>query len=471
MRIAFIFAPYSHKIFAENLEVVDEDFGTFPPLNLAYAAAFTEEAGHDVVLIDANALKWSMEKTIEHLRGFAPEALGFYFSTYMFHDTLDWATELKQALQVPVIAGGINLELYPEESFSHDTIDYAVMGHAQDALPRLLQAIEAKQEPKDIPGVGYRHNGKVILTPVENKKVDFNSFPFPARHLLPNENYFSITSQRRNFTIMTTTLGCAHNCSFCAIAPIPYRSRKAELVLAEIEECVTRYGVKEIDFFDADFPFNRRRATKICLGIIERDWDLEWSCRARVDSVDLNLLRLMRQAGCRKIYFGIETPNEDKLLATNKEITVENVRETIENAKTAGIMPLGFFMTGLPGETRSSLYRTLRFALTLDLDYAQFSRTIAKPKTVFDNEMVQKTGTDFWSDYVRDRNRARRMGSPWTTLSEEEIELWTRCGYYIFYYRPGYIVKALRKVRSFDEFKRGVRTAARMAFSVLKKDR
>ena len=470
MNVAFVFAPYAHKIFAENLAVVDEDFGRFPPINLAYAAAFLEEAGHRVCLIDANALDLTVEQTIQRLKGFGPDVVGFYFTTYMFHDTLDWAVAIKAALSVPILAGGINMGLYPEESMVHGVIDYGLAGHAQHSLPALLGALERGELPRDIPGLMYSDDDGFHYTPPDTTPIDFNSFPFPARHLLENDRYYSITSQLRNFTIMTTTVGCAHRCTFCAIAPIRYRSRSAENVLDEMEECVTRYGVREIDIFDADFPFERKRAKKICEGILSRGLEFEWSCRARVDSVDARLLQWMANAGCRKIYFGIETPNEDKLLATRKEITVDRIRQTITDAKAAGINPLGFFMTGLPGETRSSVLATIRFALDLDLDYAQFSRTIAKPKTEFNKEVVEKTGEDFWSDYIRDRSVLRRMGSPWTAMSETEIEFWTRCGYYLFYYRPSYIFRALRRVRSKDELLRGMKTAGRMLWSALKRD-
>ena len=118
-RIAFVYVPLKHQGFAENLQVVDEDFGRLPPLSLAYAAAIAERAGHVVTLIDANALRLTLPEVCVRLRDWRPDALAFTLSTYMFRETVAWMQSLRQALGVPTIAGGINLALYPEETLAH----------------------------------------------------------------------------------------------------------------------------------------------------------------------------------------------------------------------------------------------------------------------------------------------------------------------------------------------------------------
>lgn len=469
MRLAFVFVPYHHKLFSENLRVVDEDFGVFPPINLAYAAAIAERAGHRVLMVDANSEHLTPGDTISRLRAFGAEAVGFYFSTYMFHDTLSWAKAIKEALRVPILGGGINLQLYPIESMTHPVIDYGVIGQAVNSLPKLLEALEARAEP-DVTGICYRRNGEIVVKPPDTNRTAFDSYPFPARHLLPNERYHSITSQLRNFTIMVTSMGCHQGCSFCSIAPMPVQHHSPGYVLEEIQECVQRFGVREIDIFDADFTVPRQRAEAICHGILDRGIQVEWSCRTCVDSVDADLLRLMARAGCRKIYLGIETPDERSLKHMNKKISVSKVRPVVAASKRAGIRPLGFFMTGVPGETRRSLINTIRFALNLGLDYAQFSRTIAKPGSALNRELAEARGKDYWHDYVLGVERERRVGSPWTMLSEGEIEKWTKIAYLSFYFRPSFVLRTLRKLRSLDELRRGVRTAIRMGFAAFTRE-
>lgn len=467
MKVAFVFAPYRHVKFSENLYVVDEDFGVFPPINLAWAAAIAEQAGHEVIIVDAKAERLSLEKTVARLRAFGPDAVGFYFTTYMFHQTLAFARGIRSALRVPVLAGGINVALYPAETMAHRDIDFALAGQAYESLPRLLEAIETGREPDGIPGACYRRGDEVVVIPPDHRLRAFARYPVPARHLLPNERYYSITSQLRNFTIMLTAMGCPQRCTFCPIARVPYQLRPVDAVLDEMEECVKRYGIREIDIFDADFPASRKRTEAICRGILDRGLRFEWSCRACIDSLDRDLLRLMADAGCRKVYIGIETPNPQHLEAMKKMLDTSRTREVLRDAMEVGIRPLGFFMLGVTGDTRESVRETIRYALSLGLEYAQFMRTIAKPGTDLHDEVIRKTGNDPWRDWVLGRRGEERLPMPWTELDEREVEFWTRVAYLWFYFRPHYIAKAVLRFRSLDEARRGIRSAIRMFASTL----
>lgn len=470
MRVSFIYAPYRHKRFSENLEVVDEDFGLLPPINLAWAAAIAEEAGHAVQLIDARAEGVSLPEALQRLRAFGPEAVGFYFSTYMFHDTLAWARAIREALGVPILGGGVNLSLYPRETLATGVVDYGVSGLAVDALPALLEALERGRSPTGIPGVVWRQGDDILLEPPRIDRHAFARHPFPARHLLPNDQYYSITSQRRNFTVMLTSTGCPQRCSFCPIAHVPYRVRPVDRVLEEVAFCVHRLGIREIDFFDADLAASRGRLMDLCDGLKDQRLDLEWSCRSCVDSLDRPTLTRMAEAGCRKVYLGIETPDEDLLRKMRKRLDTTRVQEVIRTAQEVGIRPLGFFMTGVPGETRATILRTIRYSLSLGLEYAQFSRTIAKPGTDLHRQVTATVGSDPWRDWVLGRRTEDRLPTPWTTLSASEVEAWTKVAYLAFYFRPGYVGHALARFRSWDEAQRSARTAARMILHALKRE-
>ncbi|MFH1469537.1 MAG: radical SAM protein [Pseudomonadota bacterium] len=470
MRIAFLFAPYRHKAFEENVTVVDDEFGVFPPINLAYAAAIAEGAGHEVMLLDANALRLDAAQAGRRIGAFRPDLIACYLSTYMVRDTLAFVREVRREVFAPVLAGGINLLLYPRESMVHAVVDYGLAGHTVHTLPRLLAAIAAGEKPRGIPGACYRDGQQIVCEPPE-PTVDFSEFPFPARHLLPNDRYYSFISQRKPFTIMVTALGCPWACTFCAIAELPHSMRRPEQVLEEIDTFVGNLGIREIDIFDADFPSDRERAAAICDGLLRRGYDLEWSCRSRIASVDPQLLSMMSRAGLRQIYYGIESSDPAALERMHKGLSIEWVRPTLEATRAVGVRPLGFFMTGVPGETRASLLRTVRYARGLGLDFAQFSRTIAKPGTALYREQVRLTGEDYWRDWVRGAAPERRMGSHWTELSEAEIEIWTKLAYYGFYLRPEMILRALLRMRSSEEASRSAVVAAKMLASILELDR
>ncbi len=462
LRIALVFPPYSHKIFSENLSTVDEEFCLAPPIILAYVAAILERHNHKVILIDARALGLSKEETLNQIRKFNPDILGFRSETYHFHDALEWVRFLKLELDIPVITGGVNMTLYPQEALSHKEIDYGIIGEAIETLPKFISALEEGKNLKDVPGIAYRDKeGNIIVNSPDNKYVDFDSYPFPARHLLPNDRYYSFISQRKNFTIMLTSTGCPFKCTFCAI-PTAYRARTPKNVIEEIEFCYREFNVREIDFFDAVLFMPRNRILEICRILKERNLDIEWSARSRVDVVDEEVLKEAAGAGCRQIYYGIESVEQDILDGINKRIAPEKVMDTIRLSKKYGIRTMGFFMVGNPGETKETVYKTIGFAKKLGLDFIQVCRTIAKPGTELDRSMIEKTGKDHWREHVRGERITHRLPTPWSKLSEQEIESLTKKFYICFYFRPKILFNRVFQLQSFGEFKRYVKVGLKM---------
>lgn len=471
MRIAFIFAPYNHKKFEENITVVDEQFGCFPPMNLGYATAIAEEAGHEVMLEDANVHKHvmsepdNMERSLEIVKSFKPDMIAFYLSTYMFQQTLGWIRFFKKHLNVPVIVGGINLDIYPRETLTYKEIDFGMRGEAVRSLPEFLKLYEEKKDYSRVKGLCYRKGGEIIVNPPNTDLVPFDEYPFPPRHLLPNDKYYSFISQRKNFSVILTTMGCVCKCVFCPIARVPFRFRSPENVMREIEECYYKYGVREIDFFDADMPVIKKRIIEICDGIMARNLDLEWSCRARIDSLDKEILAKMSKAGCRQIYVGIEAADDEILKKMKKHLTTNKTIDMIKMIKKHKIRALGFFIIGSPGENKKTVKKTLKFAKALKLDYVQFSRMIAKPNTDLADELEKITGRDYWKNYVLSTEPEKRMPNPWADLTEEEIEKYTKLVYYSFYFRPSYLLKSIFRMRSLLEFRRSVKVGWQMLIS------
>lgn len=464
MKIALIHCPFSHRGFSENLKVVDEEFCLAPPIILAYVAAILEKSGHRVILIDANALRLTKEKTLEILKKFRPDIVGFRADTYWFHRVREWAGYFKDNLQVKIIVGGINITLYPAESLSYGCFDYGIAGEANASLPKLLSALEAKSSLKDIPGVAYRENGTVVCNPPAENAIAFDDYPLPARHLLPNELYYSFTSQLKNFTIMITSTGCPFKCSFCAIARLPYRERDPINVVDEIEECHRKFNVREIDFFDATFFINKKRSTAICEEILKRGIKIEWSCRSRTDVVDEDILRAAWRAGCRKIYYGIESVSERVLKNIDKKIDRAQITQAVNLTHKHGINALGFFMVGNPGDDKESVLSTIKFAKKIKLDFIQVCRAIAKPNTELNDYLIKVRGIDYWREYILRGGPEVRLPTPWSKLSEYETERYVRKFYRDFYFRPAYIIKRVIAIRSMAELARYIKAAMRWLF-------
>lgn len=452
MRFALIFNPFQYKIHEENLRVVQKYFGLFPPLSLAWVAAIAEKAGHKVIIIDARTLKLTKEETLSALKEFKPDIMGFMLTTYMFPETLGWIRYLKQRLKVPVVVGGYNLRVYPKESVFPPEIDFGVVEHAYYTIPALFRELEGDQNFDRVPGLVYKDADGVKVT-AHPEKINFDLFPNPARHLLPNGLYAEFPTQRKNFTVMITSLGCPRACTFCEAGGTLYSPRSPLTVVNEMEECYHKYNVREIDIFDYEFPMIRERTLAICKEIRNRKLDITWACRSRIDSVDEELLREMQKAGCRRIYYGIESGVQEILDKVNKGITLSQIRETIGLTKHFGIQALGFFLIGAPGETKKTVKQTVGFAKELDLDYVQFSKVLAKPLTGMWKDF-KKQGIDYWQDWISGRTEDKPLPRPWTKLTNEQVDRLAKWAYITYHSRPFFLFKSLLKIKSFTELKR-----------------
>lgn len=469
MKIAFVFAPFDHKKFEEDIDVVSREFTQPPPLGLAYAAAIAEKAGHQAIIIDANCRpRLSSHEVLIQINQFKPDILGFMLTVYMFRQTMVWIKVLKQQTNLPVLVGNVLLELYPREVMMHKEIDYGIIGSSQEVLPDFLLALDNKMDISKIKGLCYKQNGELFINYPDSLKEDFNSLPFPARHLLPNHKYYTIISKRRNFTIVITSKGCPSKCGFCYVKNIPYSARSPKAVVDELEECFKRYSIREVEFFDPVFTIDKKRIIDICRDVLERKIDISWSCRARVDQVDEELLDEMKSAGCARIYYGIECGSQTILNKVNKGITLDKIRQIINLTKKKGILTLGFFLVGAPGETRESIKETVNLALKLNLDYAQFHKTIAKPGTILYDEVKRNTGRDYWKEYILGIAEEERLPTPWSILSDREVERYTIKLYRKFYFQFPRLKKIAFGIKSFDEFKRYLRSA--IGFWTVKSD-
>jgi radical SAM superfamily enzyme YgiQ (UPF0313 family) len=243
---------------------------------------------------------------------------------------------------------------------------------------------------------------------------------------------------------------------------IPYSFRTAEKTADEIEECYKKYGIREIEFFDPLFTFNKQRVIDISRQIKTRNLDIIWACRSRVDTMDEELLNEMKSGGCKRIYYGIESGCQEILNASRKGITLDRIKRIVDLTKDKGILVLGFFLIGAPGDTMETASNTIDFALSLNLDYAQFHKTIAKPGTILYDQVKEATGRDYWREYILGLAQEERLPSPWTSLSEKDIEALTVKAYRRFYFRPLRLGKIILGINSFDEFSRYMRSGLGM---------
>jgi len=461
MRLAFIYPPYHEIKNQPSIKEVSQNYGVYPPINLAYVAAVAKNAGHDVTIIDINAEQISRRQVLSKLKQFRPDALLFTITTYLFHQTLSWIRFLKDHIEAEIIVGGVHVGLYPKETMSHKGIDYAIIGDSEKTLPNLLKTLEKDDEIKNVKHVAYRRGEKIIITG-KGGQCNFLQGVYPAREYLPNEKYHEFISQRKNFTGVITTRGCPFKCTFCEQGSKNlFWKRDVDDVMDEIQLCYDKFKVKEIDFFDPIFSLDKKRTIEICDSIKELNLDMDYAIRTRVDCIDKEILHKLKMSGCKRIYYGIESSNKEILRRMNKSTNLNQIKRTIHLTNKQGINTFGYFMFGSDGETLSTMRDTMKFSLNLGLDYAQYNKTTILAGTKIYEDLKRKIGYDFWSKYTLENEEPDwiipKLG---TKLSDRQVEKEIARAYKKFYFRPSYISKRVMNLKSFDEFKRYLKAAA-----------
>lgn len=461
VRIAVVYPPYGPVKNEPGIKTVKENYGIFPSLSLLYVAGILEQAGCEVLFLDSHAHEWTLEETVEKLDAFAPDYVCYTLTTYLFFQSMEWIRAIRERVNVPVIVGGVHMSIYPRETLAYPELDYAVTGEGEIALPELLTALVKKQDLSSVRGIAFKQaDGRVVVTP---KAADcpVDDVPFPARHLIDNSVYFSFISQYRNFTCFITSRGCPYKCIFCEQGSKPFRARSPKNVVDELELCVKEHGIRELDFFDSSFTIRKDRVIGICDEIQRRKLDIVWAARTRVDCITDDVLTSMQAAGCSRIYYGIESANREILQTLKKSTSLEMYKDVISRTKAHGINTFGYFMVGNPHENEATIRQTIRLALDLDLDYAQFSKVTPMPATEMYTLLLKETGRDYWREHI-ENGTDEDIPRPLCDMTDEEIQRWCRIAYLRFYYRPKYLAKAVGRVKSTDELARSVRTAWQM---------
>lgn len=407
MRVAIVAPPYP-------LEEAPA-----PPLGVTYVAAAFEAAGAEVKIFDYIVSRYTPEKLHRQIDEFRPDVLGATSVTLNFPGAAEIVCEAKRHCpSLVTLMGGPHVSFAAEKTLlDYPGIDLIVAGEGEGTIAELMASRFDSASWEGIPGLVFRRGGRIVDSGVRPFIEELDSLPLPARHLLPLSRY-----QALGYSIsIITSRGCPYSCIFCLgrrMVGNKVRLRKASLVVDEIEE-ILAYGIDRINVADDLFVSSRGKVKEVCDEILRRGLHFKWSAFARVNTVDLETLKLMRSAGCDSISFGVETGNPEMLKRVRKGITLDQVRQAVSWCREAGIIAHTSFIVGLPGETRETMWETGEFAASLGSLYG-YHFLAPFPGTTVREEVDQydlQILTDDWTRY--DANSAIVRTS---ALSPEEME-------------------------------------------------
>ncbi|TKJ39085.1 hypothetical protein CEE37_11735 [candidate division LCP-89 bacterium B3_LCP] len=364
------------------------------PLGLGYVASSLRTAGHQTFILDASLGPVRREKKgglyhfgldiaeiVNRATEIQPDIIGISVPfTSRLKASVDIAQVIRKALpEVHLISGGMHATVDPT-TLLENGFDAVILGEAETTLPEYLEALSAGElKKRSIDGIACMDAAQVKISPQTCHLSDIDQLPFPARDLVPFEEYIRRSGGRWirpgvRIASIISSRGCPYRCTYCSAFRVTgrkYRRRSPENVLEEINDLVKRYSIKIIAFEDDNLTADRKRAIEIFEGIARRFPKLEWVTPNGVSirNLDRELLQIMKRSGCRTVNLAFESGDEQILRESMKKyLDLEYGRQVREWCREAGINVNGMFILGMPGETPVSMRRTKDYAISLDLD-------------------------------------------------------------------------------------------------------
>ena len=363
-----------------------------PSLGLMYLSASLRRAGYRVRHIDHTFLE--RREVLAEIERLKPSLIGIYAMITMQDEAL-WLADQVRGRALTVVGGP-----YPsgEPDRFLDDFDLVAVGEGEETIVEIMEHLDDRSF-EAIPGLVLRRGGEVVRTPPRQRSKDMSHLPLPYRGDLPNAQY--IAYWRKHWKDATTPLmstrGCPFRCDFChkSVFGDLFSSRPADSVVAEMRE-IAELGYDHVWMSDDIFTLNYQRTFQLAQAIEAARLPLSWECLSRVTHVDGALFEQMRRAGCKRVFFGIESGDENVLREMKKGITPDQARAAVEACVGAGVKAAGFFMVGYLGETTDSLVRSINFSSSLLLDYVSYTIAYPLPGTGFYQRVRERRKQGEW---------------------------------------------------------------------------
>lgn len=402
---------------------------------------------HDVQVLDAIAEKMSHSAAYTKIINMDIDTIIFLTGAVSWPEDFEFIGKIASKKKVDTIGSGDILLYNGQELMQRYPFLNAIS--LDFTTPDILTYLKHGPTGKKIDNFIYRRNSSVMFG--ERTIVDEYSIPVPRHELFPLRRYSTPLSKKYPITGIITDFGCSFACNFCPYANIRFKTRNIDNILEEMRY-VAKLKVKELVFRDQTFTVPRQKAYELCSRMISEKFNFSWMAISRVDSVDEVLLKIMKQAGCHSLIFGVETKNDRILEKHNKQITAQDSKNAFGLCKKVGIKASAYIMIGLPGENRESILESIKFVKELGAEYVSFNIATPRIGTKFRNEIIKNNlYTSGPLDVLDSSLSFPIMGTD--ELSAQEI--WQIRNYAVrnFYLNPYFIFKRLRNISSFRDIK------------------
>ena len=384
------------------------------PMSLSYLAGVIMNEGHDVLIYNGEHDKdldylnlttysenyhlypdglnndehyiWKKFKNI--LVSYKPDVVGITAFSVKYPSAIKIASICKDYdPSIPIIMGGQHTTIMTDQVLGNPQIDFAVRGEGEETIKEFLYQFNANQQWSNIDGLCYKQDGNIIKNKNRELISDIDSIPFPRIDVLYDIENYSESSVSKLFT----SRGCPYKCTYCGTQNIwtyKLRNHSPQRIIDEINIKKNDFGCSYFTFFDDVFGLNKKQTNALLDTMIEKKININWDCLTRPDTVNDELLKKMKEAGCTKIDMGVESGSDKILLDTKKSTNKKQILEASKLIKNNKIMLYMFFMIGLPTETEEDAQQTKKFLNEIKPDWAGISIFTPIPGTEIYNDLI-----------------------------------------------------------------------------------
>jgi len=397
-----------------------------PHIGISYLLAVAKKAGLRSRYIDMATDCFSVEQLLAYAAEAKPVLIGLTAFTIQIRSAAVVAESIKREFpDIKICVGGPHAIALPQETLKEfPSFDFVICGEGEEVLSEIFNSLGREEALSKLSNVVTRSTNKISISPI----ADLDALPFPSWEEFDLSKYPGTYPHRTRLELpLVTGRGCPYRCVFCCRSlgsQIHHRSVLS--VIAEIERDIKDFGCTSIAFLDETFLIDLRWVNEFFKVFTERGLNdkITWSCSTRVSNLSLELLERMKEAGCYYIFFGMESADDQTLKMIKKNITVEQIRKAVQWTKQVGILPVGAFIIGLPGDTEERALKAIRLAEELDLYSVTFPIAVPFPGTelrqlALEGEYGMKIISDNWDHYGKqDPGVLESEDLPWSKRKE-----------------------------------------------------
>lgn len=437
-----------------KLVLIVPNFDTYvitPQLGVMYLSSYLKKFGHEVKIIDALRDNLNYKQIIEIVQKEQPQVVGIHCLSSFLQQVID-ITKLLKEKNYKVFVGGVHPTFSPRSTLIDTGADYVICGEGEIPLLKLVENNFVNNSIQGVYSLEDLQSDELLVdgTPVLKGEIveNLDDIPFPDWEQCPPDSFphapHAISAKGYPIGIVTTSRGCPFRCTFCSSHNFykGVRFRSVDNVIAEIKMLIEKYHIKELQFVDDNLTLKKSYALEVCERMIKEGLVIDWSPinGIRADAFDEELALKMKESGCYLVDFGIEAVNSQVLKNIKKGETIETITKAIECSHKAGLITIGNFIFGLPGDTKETVEEAIDYAVKSKLDRAGFFALNVLPGSDIANDL-KKQGVEIKTSALF--STSTHLVSE---LSTKEIEKYVQKAYWKFYFRPRILFNILKTI-------------------------